>query len=441
MWYQRYFLLLALAIANPMDLAALRRTTLNCEYLLPCSGFEYAFDTFPWNSNLSSGNCYSYALGQAHVQEQKAQPGDIAMSFPDLVTKYKLGDPGVDLTQGCANVVNSVLADGAACARLQDVALGGSKGGDWTTIKKIGIRDKPEPGWYKIVCVMGVEENGDADFHFVRQDILDIYDIYSTELHGYHDISPPTASFWFGAPIWQPGAEAGFWRTSPSPYDVLGIHPYAGCRYVEAIFTDTARDPKAYGLKGNLPQAHAVVSGGRSLDGNDPNLNRPRTNIDIHVARMPRYIIEGKNFIPAPFWVISVDPFVKGCSDKVRRRQQELRHIYEGVPGYELHKKTVDDAARDCIDIIEKKRCMPPLHGLIGTFSEKLGFGTGALNTDGAYKLNFDPTKACRYRGGAHYRSVCTSYQILFNHGATTISSFDQPRKRKGTANNRRNNN
>jgi hypothetical protein len=412
-----------------MDAPLVRGTTLNLQYLLPCSGFENTFDTFPWDSNLSSGNCYSYALGSAHVQEQKAQPGDIAMSFPDLVQKYKLGDPGVDLTQGCADVVKSVLADGIACARLQDLALDGNYNDRWTTITKIGLRDRPETGWYKMVCVMGKEPDGNADFHFLRQDIMDIYNLYSQPLHGYHDINVPHSAYWFGDPIWGRTGSSGdnFFKTKPNPYDILGIHPFAGSRYIESIFTDTARNPKAYGLKGDLKQAHSFISGRTSLDGQDPDLNRPRTNIDIHVSRMPEYILKGSNFIPSPFWLISVDPFVKDCATKVRRRQLELRQLYDGVPGYEMHKKTVDDAAKDCVDICNKRKAMPPMHALIGTFSEKLGFGTGALNTDGAFKLIFDPTKACRYRGGVHYRSVCTAYSVLFNHGTTAISVLDQP--------------
>lgn len=404
----------------------IRGTTLNLEYLLPCSGFEYTFNTYPWDSNLSSGNCYSYTLGNAHVQEQKAQPGDIAMSFPDLVERYNLGEPGVDLEQGYTDVVNSVLADGIACARLQDLALDGTFNDKWTTIKRIGLGQRPESGWYKMVCVMGKEESGEADFHFIRQDIMDIYDIYSIKLHGYHDINCPRSRFWYGSPIWQAGGMPGFFETTPSPYDILGIHPYARCRYVEAIFTDTARNPKAYGLKGNLQQAHSFISGARSIDNKDPNLNRPRTNIDLHVSRIPDYILLGKNFIPNPFWLISVDPFVKDCSKKVLRRQTELKQIYEGLPGYELHLKSVNDAARDCLDICNKRRGMPPLHGLIGTFSEKLGFGTGALNCYGAFKLIFDATKACRYRGSVHYREVCQAYAILHNHGATAVSTLDR---------------
>ena len=237
-------------------------------------------------------------------------------------------------------------------------------------------------------------------------------------------------NIWFGTPIWQ-GDKDNFYVTTPSPYDVLGIHPFAGSRYIESVFTDTARDPNRYGRKGNLQQAHACISSARAIDQNDPDLNRPRTNLDMHVSRMPEYILAGKNFIPSPFWLIAVDPFVKDCADKVRRRQQELTRIYEGRPGYELHKKSVDDATRDCIDICNKRRAMPPVHSLIGTFSEKLGFGTGALNTDGAFKINFDPSKACRYRGGVHYKSVCTAYEVLFNHGSTAISVFDKPRGRR----------
>jgi hypothetical protein len=410
-----------------MDAPLIRGTTLNLQYLLPCSGFENSFDTFPWDGNLSSGNCYSYALGNAHVQEQKAQPGDIAMQFPDLVQRYDLGDYGVELDNGCGDVVNSVMADGIACARLQDLALDGTYNDCWTTIKKIGLKDRPETGWYKILCVMGKEADGNADFHFVRQDIVDMYNMYSQKLYGYHDLDRPKSRYWFKQPLWRAGREAGFFETEPSPYDILGIHPFAGSRYVESIFTDTARDPKAYGLKGNLHQAHSFISGGRSVDGKDPDLNRPRTNIDIHVARMPEYILEGCNFIPSPFWLISVDPFVKDCTSKVRQRQLELRQVFEGMPGYEMHKKTVDDAARDCMDICNKRKAMPPMHALIGNFSEKLGFGTGALNTDGAFKLNFDPSRACRYRGGVHYRSVCTAYSVMWNHGTTAISVFDRP--------------
>ncbi|GAQ91005.1 hypothetical protein KFL_007120090 [Klebsormidium nitens] len=352
------------------------------------------------------------------------------MLFRDLVEKYNLGEPGVDLTCGCADVVNSVLADGVACARLQDLALDGTYNKQRTTIKPIGLTARPETGWYKIVCVMGTEANGDADFHFVRQDIMDMYDLYSITLHGYHDFNRPQSCFWFGTPLWQ-GGKGGFFTTTPSPYDVLGIHPFTGSRYVESIFTDTSRDPSAYGLKGNLRAAHSYISGAKPIDQNDPNLNRPRTNIDLHVSRIPEYILSGKNFIPSPFWLVSVDPFVEDCANKVRRRQQELSRIYEGRPGYELHKKTVDDAAKDCIDICNKRRGMPPVHSLIGTFSEKLGFGTGALNTDGAFKLNFDPSKACRYRGGVHYQSVCTAFSVLHNHGVTAISAFDRPSGRK----------
>lgn len=416
-----------------MDAPLVRGTTLNIDYLLPCSGFEYSFNTFPWSNDLSSGNCYSYALGSAHVQEQKAQPSDIAMLFPDLVEKYRLGAPGVDLTRGCEDVVNSVLADGIACARLQDLALDGTFNNDKrTTIKRINLAARPETGWYKIVCVMGVEKNGDADFHFVRQDIMDIYDIYNIKLYGYHDFKRPDSRFWFGLPIWQQTGKGNFFQTKESPYDILGIHPFAGSRYIEAIFTDTAHNPKTYGLKGNLRQAHSFVSGTTVVDNHDPNLNRPRTNIDLHVSRMPDYILAGKNFIPSPFWLISVDPFVKDCADKVRRRQHELVNFYEGRPGYELHKKTVDDAANDCISICNGRRGMPPIHTLIGTFSEKLGFGTGALNTDGAFKLDFDPSKACRYRGGIHYKSVCTAYAVLYNHGSTAISTIDQPKTKGG---------
>ena len=53
-----------------------------------------------------------------------------------------------------------------------------------------------------MVCVMGKEPDGDADFHFLRQDIMDMYDIYSIPLHGYHDYNRPVARYWFGDPIW-----------------------------------------------------------------------------------------------------------------------------------------------------------------------------------------------------------------------------------------------
>lgn len=353
------------------------------------------------------------------------------MMFPDLVEKYRLGDPGVDLSRGCDDVVNSVLADGIACARLQDLALDGSYNDKWTTVKRMSLTARPDTGWYKIVCVMGVERTGDADFHFCRQDIMDMYDIYSEQLHGYHDIKRPDSRYWFGSPIWQT-CKGNFFKTAPSPYDTLGIHPFAGSRYIESVFTDTSRNPNVYGLKGGLlKQNHSYISATRSLDGQDPKLNRPRTNLDLHVSRIPDYILAGRNFIPSPFWLIAVDPFVKDCAAKVIRRQQELVRLYEGRPGYELHKKTVDAATNDCLSICNGRRGMPPIHSLIGTFSEKLGFGTGALNTDGAFKINFDPTKACRYRGGVHYDTVCTAFAVMYNHGSSTVSAFDQPKKNR----------
>ena len=140
---------------------------------------------------------------------------------------------------------------------------------------------------------------------------------------------------------------------------------------------------------------------------------------------------QGSNFIPSPFWLISVDPFVKDCADKVRRRQQELTRIYEGVQATSSTRKRSMMLQRTASTSATSGKAMPPMHNLIGTFSEKLGFGTGALNTDGAFKLNFDPSKACRYRGGVHYKSVCTAYQVLYNHGTTAISVFDKPRGRR----------
>ncbi|GAQ91464.1 hypothetical protein KFL_007890120 [Klebsormidium nitens] len=194
-------------------------TTLNSNYLMPISGAEYGFSTFPWDCDLSSGNCYSYALGFSHAQEQKAQPSDLAMAYPDLVRNFDLRDPGVDLQRGCPDLDNSILADGIAAARIQDGNLGTKRNREWTTTEKTDWKKAASPGWYKMCAVIGAE-----DFHFLRQDVLDVYELYSTQLHGYHEVaSPIVQKYWFGGSLWQTQAGGqGFYKSNDTPYDILG---------------------------------------------------------------------------------------------------------------------------------------------------------------------------------------------------------------------------
>jgi hypothetical protein len=398
-----------------MDTTSFKGTTLNSNYLMPISGAEYGFSIFPWDCDLSSGNCYLYALGFLHAQEQKAQPSDLAMAYPDLVRKFDLRDLGVDLQRGCPDLENSIMADGIAAARIQDGNLGTKRIRESTTTEKTDWKKPASPRWYKMCSVIGAE-----DFHFLRQDVLDVYELYSTQLHGYHEVASPLGQkYWFGGSLWQPKTGGrGFYKSNDTPYDILGVHPFTSSRYLENLFSDSSRSPTKYGLKGrNLAQAHSFVSGAFRVDQFDPSLNRPRTNIDIHVSRLPEYVLRGRNLLIDPFWFLGVDPFVSRCLEKVMTRQGELQAVYAGDPAYTLHLKTVTDATLDCLEILRRTKGIPPKHALIGPWSQKAGFGTGALNTDGNFKMILDPSLACRCHGSINYKTVCSAFQVLYNHG------------------------
>lgn len=361
-------------------------TTLNTRHLLPTSGYELQFCQAPWSESTRSGNCYSYALGDFRMDlSSKPQPGDVARKYDDLFSEYDLGK--IPLWRDCVDIEKRILADGVAAWRL----LGFS--GKGSTVRKISMDGVPDPGYYKIVAVtddVTGPPDTSTDYHFMRQDSYDMASIYTTPMYNHI------------------GGRA--FRTPLNPYEELGISAFVGGNKLERMGT---------GAIGRKPAYAAIVQPGRG--GNlPPELSRSIVNTKIHVDRIPEYVIRDGNFLPDPFWIVGANPFNPDARAIVSKRAEALLRYFSGS---ELHRLTVEQAAKDCLHIVANPKAMPKKHMLIGLWSHKLGWASGPINTDGDGKLILDPRKARKQHGDLDYRNVCSSFQVMRGEGlASNVS-------------------
>lgn len=359
-------------------------TTLNTRHLMPISGFEFVFQRNPWHESEESGNCMSYALGHFKLgAHMKPQPGDIARAYEDLRRGYSLDSPP---TWGdCTDIRKRMLADGVAGWRL----LGFS--GQGQTIKEMDPDGVAPPGYYKIMSF--TDSSGTtwspSDYHFYVQNAVNVSKLYTIPLFGFRNDSNVTLP--------------------KTPYEELGIDPFVSGNHLEDMGTSQ---------RIASTEAFRKISGESDVGEVPKHLARSVTNTNIHVSRLPEYVIREGNFLPDPFWILGVHPYNPDSRDLIYRRQQELRQVFDGNP---LHKMTVDQATSDALRISTNPAAMPKKQELIGLWSHKLGWATGAINTDADMKLIFDPRRANRVHSGTRYDNSCTAFAVMRGQGIGTL--------------------
>ena len=360
------------------------------KFLLPVSGDEYSFREAPWNENVTGGNCYSYAIGHYKASSRtKAMPGDIAMLFDDMREPYGLLEP-IDLTS-CTSLSKRIIADGIAMKRILNSNQDGGLFNQNDTVIKPGREEVPAPsGHYKIMTVVDPD-----DFHFFRQDIMDLYNIYTCALYTYHDNTT--------------------FRVPPNPYEVLKIDAFTGSQYISDAYDSNRHSNEAdhRAFKQLCPDFGPAYSNA------DADLNRAITNVLIHVKRVPEYVIREGNFIVDPYWLLDCSAGQLAHSDSKCLRLQ----TYFASRGKRLHAATVVDAIRDAKILERDPRGTPKKHELIGLWSQKLGFATPAINTDANRKLIFNPRYAAREFGssGLAYKTICNTFYVERNHGMSSL--------------------
>ena len=369
------------------------RTTLNAErFLLPISGDELSFREAPWNQNLTGGNCYSFSLNTYKASAtEKPQPGDIAVIYSDMHEPYKLLEP-FDLTK-CTTLQRRVMADGIAMKRITDKSKDGQPFDHLKTVIQIGkMQSRPPRGTYKIAAVI---DRGN-DYHFFRQDVLDIYNIYTCPIYVYKNQNT------FSAP--------------KNPYQVLQIDAFTSGNAIMDMY-DTK---KRYDEATRDAFKKLTRDFGPAFEGAPAYLNRAITNITIHVRRLPRYVIDEGDLLVDPFWLLDTPDDGTGL-----RKKADALYDFFVRTNRQLHAQTVQGALRDCERIVRDPTLAPQKHQLIGLWSQKLGFATPAINTDGFMKLILDPRRAMRRFGqgqnGLKYEVFCTAFYVDRNHGITSV--------------------
>ncbi|GAQ85070.1 hypothetical protein KFL_002190240 [Klebsormidium nitens] len=345
---------------------ARRDTTVRYGFLLPVSGDEYSFREAPWNENVTGGNCYSYAIGHYKASARtKAMPGDIAMLFDDMHEPYGLLQP-LDLSS-CTDLSKRIVADGIAMRRILNGNENGGLFNQNDTVVKPGREENPAPaGHYKIMTV--VDPN---DFHLFRQDIMDVYNIYT--------------------------------------------YAFTSSQYISDAYDSNRHANEA----DHTAFRRLCPDFGPAYSNAEADLNRAITNVLIHVKRIPEYIIRKGNFILDPYWLLDCSAGQLAHSDSKLLRLQ----TYFASRGKRLHAATVADAIRDAKILESEPRKTPKKHELIGLWSQKLGFATPAINTDADRKLIFNPRYAAREFGssGLAYRTICSTFYVERNHGTSSL--------------------
>jgi hypothetical protein len=339
---------------------------------------------------VTGGNCYSYAIGHYKASARtKAMPGDIAMFFDDMHEPYGLLQP-LDLCS-CTDLSKRIVADGIAMRRILNGNENGGLFNQNVTTVKPGRKENPAPpSHYKIMTV--VDPN---DFHLFRQDITDVYNIYTCALYAYHDNTT--------------------FRVPPNPYEVLKIDAFTSTQYISDAYDSNrhANDADHKAFQRLCPDF------GPAYPNAEAHLNRAITNVLIHVKCIPEYIIRKGNFILDPYWVLD-------CSaGQLAHSDSKLLHLqtYFASRGKRLHVATVADAIRDAKIPESDPRKTPQKHDLIGLWSQKLGFATPAINLDADRKLIFNPRYAAREFGtsGLAYKTICSTFYVERNHGMSSL--------------------
>lgn len=360
--------------------------TLNTRHLLPLSGYEFEFSLEPWSESEMSANCYSYAVGHFKLGLSiKTQPGDVARLYDDLRRNYSLNSNA--LWRDCVDIKKRIHADGIATWRLL-----GFKGSG-ATMFPMSAEERAPPGYYKIMSVTdGVTGGPDemTDYHLIRQDSANLRTLYTLPMYNYIDNSA--------------------FRVDKNPYEVLGLDPFVSGNHLEDIATGSLSERPEFDL----------ISGFKDVGNVPARLVRSFTNVNIHVGRLPSYVIEEGNFIPDPFWIVGANPFNPDSDTIVARRERELLQLFAGR---ELHCKTIMQAALDCRRIRENPSLMPKKNMLIGLWSHKLGWASGPINSDGNSKLIFDPRRARKQHGDLHYTNNCSSFAVMRGQGLAAVPS------------------
>lgn len=333
-------------------------TTLNCRFLLPVSGDEYSFMEAPWSERLSGGNCYSLAMGFYNAAAtSKTQPGDVAMIYRNMQDRFGLMKP-LDV-KDCTELRKRILADGIAMKRILLKSKDGQPFDHLESVVRVAKMDARAPkGFYKIMTVV----DAGNDFHFFRQDMMDLYNIYTCKMYFY--VKDKTMAL------------------APNPYQVLGIDPFS--RNIEAMYDKDSAYPEE--KKDAFQKLTGIL--GPIMEGQEADLNRAITNVCIHVRRLPAYVIQEGNFIVDPFWILD-ESDVRGdasASSRLQKKADRLFHFFS-TKEKPLQASTVQQALHDCFQILRDPKMAPQKHQLIGVWSQKLGFATPAINCDANRKL------------------------------------------------------
>lgn len=361
-------------------------TTLNTRHLLPISGYEEPFKTSPWCETTLSANCYSYAINHFLISDDKPQPGDVAVIYNNLAKNNNLRALSSSWVN-CTDLHKRIVADGMATWRLLGFAGSGS------TILPMSSPVPAAPkSHYKIMAVTTAGDSYAADYHFYKQNAMNLRDIYTCPIKGY------TTSAFTG---------------KDNPYQALGLDAFVSHNHLEAFETKSAL---------GFRKDYDLISCKRDLDGMSvpKALARSWTNVKIHVDRIPEYVIRDGNFIVDPFWIMGVNPFAPSAGSLVREREGSLLGVLRGRD--ELAELTIQQAAKDCMAILSDRRKMPHKNMLIGNWSHKLGHATDPINTDGNGRLILDPRKARRKHGpgGLDYSSFCGAFAVMMGQGIAT---------------------
>lgn len=352
-------------------------------------------------------NCYSFAMNDFRPQgsrSNKSVPGDISNFVATRVEPYTKDIQKFqrDLRKkpfretnwrSCKEPVYRLLMDGRATAIIH--GLMGVNLKYKTTIKMVkpnisrALNTVVQPGWRKVLMVvdsLGGDGMSTTDFHFFSQHRLPLSELYNvkleTMLKNGGNLDNERGNVYIAADI----------NAFTSTRDIVQ-------RYVPNLPRDVLHRVHKELLK---PSARAL------------------TNLRLHLKRMPTYAVL---FVPRPFWLLDVNRATVDAKKKLKASKQRLETIMRGEDNM-VGLKVVQTAYSQCVDILNKKKGRElRLDYTLGTFSEKAGWASQAMNADGSGKMILDPHLCDRNHGGYDYDKSCVVVKVLDGYGMTSVPS------------------
>lgn len=353
-------------------------------------------------------NCYSFAMNDFRaegVRPNKAVPGDISTFVSRLdhnsvrsgvkrdIQKFKeqLSAKPFKYTnwRSCEEPIYRLLTDGKAAVILHK--LMGVNLNTKTTIKRVknsvskGLHTVVEPSWRKVMMVVdSIGGNGfsTTDFHFFSQHLLPVSELYNVKLET----------------MLKSGRDVDHNRNI---YVAAGINAFTSRNNIVQRFLPNLKSSDLV----NRVKNELLAPGARA-----------RTNLMIHMERVPHYALL---FIPRPFWILNISRFERDVKQKLLNAKKALEEQFMGNDKALL---VIDMAYKQCVDIVNGKKGRElSLSYYLGTFSEKAGWASQAMNSDGLGKLILDPELAHRNHGGFDYDKPCVVVKVLDKYGITSV--------------------